>query len=43
VCLGLPCKVINQSVVGLSPSSETIYPTSHDIPYDGIMSILTFD
>jgi hypothetical protein len=23
VCLGLPCKVINQSIVGLSPLSET--------------------
>jgi hypothetical protein len=32
VCLGPPCKVMNQSIVGLSPSSETTYPTSHDIP-----------
>jgi hypothetical protein len=23
VCLGLPCMVINQSIVGLSPLSET--------------------
>jgi hypothetical protein len=23
MCLGLPCKVINQSIVGLSPLSET--------------------
>jgi hypothetical protein len=23
VCLGLPCKVINQSIIGLSPLSET--------------------
>jgi hypothetical protein len=23
VCLGLPCKVINQSIVGLSPLFET--------------------
>jgi hypothetical protein len=23
VCLGLPCKVLNQSIVGLSPLSET--------------------
>jgi hypothetical protein len=23
VCLGLPCKVINQLIVGLSPLSET--------------------
>jgi hypothetical protein len=23
VCLGLPCKVINQSIVGLSPLSKT--------------------
>jgi hypothetical protein len=23
VCLGLPCKFINQSIVGLSPLSET--------------------
>jgi hypothetical protein len=23
VCLGLPCKVLNQSFVGLSPLSET--------------------
>jgi hypothetical protein len=33
VCLGPPCKVMNQSIVGLSPSSETTYPTSHDIPF----------
>jgi hypothetical protein len=32
VCLGPPCKVMNQSIVGLSPSSETTYPTGHDIP-----------
>jgi hypothetical protein len=24
VCLGLPCKVLNQSIVGLSPLSETV-------------------
>jgi hypothetical protein len=23
VCLGLPCKVLNESIVGLSPLSET--------------------
>jgi hypothetical protein len=32
VCLGPPCKVMNQLIVGLSPSSETTYPTGHDIP-----------
>jgi hypothetical protein len=32
VCLGLPCKVLNQSIVGLSPLSETAYSTGHDIP-----------
>jgi hypothetical protein len=32
VCLGPPWKVMNQSIVGLSPSSETTYPTGHDIP-----------
>jgi hypothetical protein len=32
VCLGPPCKVMNQSIVGLSPSSETTYSTGHDIP-----------
>jgi hypothetical protein len=32
VCLGPPCKVLNQSIVGLSPLSETTYPTGHDIP-----------
>jgi hypothetical protein len=31
VCLGPPCNVINQSIVGLSPSSETAYPTGHDV------------
>jgi hypothetical protein len=40
VCLGPPCKVIYQSVVSLSLLSETTYPTGHDIPYDGILSIL---
>jgi hypothetical protein len=35
VCLGLPCKVINQSIVGLSPLSETTYSTGHEIPNDG--------
>jgi hypothetical protein len=35
VCLGLPCKVLNQSIVGLSPLSETTYSTSHEIPNDG--------
>jgi hypothetical protein len=32
VCLGPPCKVMNKSIVGLSPSPETTYPTGHDIP-----------
>jgi hypothetical protein len=35
VCLGPPCKVLNQSVVDFSPLSETTYPTGHDIPNDG--------
>jgi hypothetical protein len=35
VCLGLPCKVLNQSIVGLSSLSETAYSTSHEIPNDG--------
>jgi hypothetical protein len=35
VCLVLPCKVLNQSIVGLSPLSETTYSTSHEIPIDG--------
>jgi hypothetical protein len=35
VCLGLPCKVINQSIVGLSPLHETTYSTGHEIPNDG--------
>jgi hypothetical protein len=26
---------LNQLVVGLSPLSETTYPTGHDIPNDG--------
>jgi hypothetical protein len=26
---------LNQSIVGLSPSSETTYSTSHEIPKDG--------
>jgi hypothetical protein len=34
VFLGLPCKVINQSIVGLSPLSETTYSTGHEIPND---------
>jgi hypothetical protein len=34
VCLGPPCKVMDQSIVGLSPLSETTYLTGHDIPYD---------
>jgi hypothetical protein len=34
VCLGLPSKVLNQSIVGLSPLSETTYSTSHEIPND---------
>jgi hypothetical protein len=33
VCLGLPCKVINQSIVGLSLLFETTYSTGHDITY----------
>jgi hypothetical protein len=33
VCLGPPCKVMNQSIVGLSLSLETTYPTGHDIPF----------
>jgi hypothetical protein len=32
VCLGPPGKVMNQPIVGLSPSSEITYPTGHDIP-----------
>jgi hypothetical protein len=28
---------MNQSIVGLSPSSETAYLTGHDIPYDGTL------
>jgi hypothetical protein len=32
VCLGLPCKALNQSIVGLSPLSEIAYSTGHDIP-----------
>jgi hypothetical protein len=35
VCFGLPCKVINQSIVGLSPLSETTYSTGREIPNDG--------
>jgi hypothetical protein len=35
VCLGLPCMVLNQSIVGLSPLFETTYSTSHEIPNDG--------
>jgi hypothetical protein len=34
-CVGLPCKVLNQLVVGLSPLSETTYPTGQEIPNDG--------
>jgi hypothetical protein len=30
-----PCKVLNQSIVGLSPLSETTYSTIHEIPNDG--------
>jgi hypothetical protein len=37
VCLGPPCKVLNKSIVGRSPSSETTYPTGHDIPYEGTL------
>jgi hypothetical protein len=33
VCLGLPGKVINQSIVGPSPLSETAQSTGHDISY----------
>jgi hypothetical protein len=40
VCVGLPCKVLNQSIVGLSPLSETTYSTSHEIPNDGSWWIL---
>jgi hypothetical protein len=40
VCLGLPCKVLNQSIVGLSSLSETTYSTSHKIPNDGSWWIL---
>jgi hypothetical protein len=35
VSLSLPCKVLNQLVVGLSPLSETTYLTCHEIPNDG--------
>jgi hypothetical protein len=38
--LVLPCKVINQSIVGLSPLSETTYSTGHEIPNDGSWWIL---
>jgi hypothetical protein len=31
LCLGLPCKVLNQSIVSLSPLSETAYSSGHDI------------
>jgi hypothetical protein len=34
VSLVSPCKVL---VVGLSPLSETTYPTGHDIPNDGTL------
>jgi hypothetical protein len=34
MCLGLPFKVINQSIVGLSPLSETAYSTGHEIRND---------
>jgi hypothetical protein len=34
VCLGPPCKVLNQSIVGLSLLFETTYSTSHEIPND---------
>jgi hypothetical protein len=30
-----PCKVLNQSIVGLSLLSETTYSTIHEIPNDG--------
>jgi hypothetical protein len=43
VCLGLPCKVLNQLVVGLSPLSETTYPTGHNIPNDGSRWIFMLD
>jgi hypothetical protein len=43
VCLGLPCKVIYQSIVGLSPLSETTYSTSHEITNDGSWLILFFN
>jgi hypothetical protein len=33
--VGLPCKVINQSIVGLPPLSETTYSTGHELPKDG--------
>jgi hypothetical protein len=35
VCLDPPCKVINQSIVGLSPLSKTTYSTGHEIPKYG--------
>jgi hypothetical protein len=35
VCLGPPCKVLNQLVVGLSSLSETTHSTGHEIPNDG--------
>jgi hypothetical protein len=40
MCLGLPCKVLIQSVVGLSPLSETTYSTSHETPNDWSRCIL---
>jgi hypothetical protein len=35
VCLGLPRKVLNQLVGGLSPFSKTTYPSSLEILNDG--------
>jgi hypothetical protein len=32
MCLGIPCKGFNQSIVGLSPLSKTTQSTGHDIP-----------
>jgi hypothetical protein len=38
MCLGIPCKVMNQSIVGLSPLSETTYSASHEIPKASFVS-----
>jgi hypothetical protein len=37
VCLGPSCKVMNQLIVGLSPSSETTYRLAIISLYDGTL------